>query len=179
MQWLCWKISGPYLDIIRPAVLLPLVFDSALDQLQCFLPCRPRAFELPCCVMSTVIQCGSKALGQGVAAGPSLRAELGLCTVFGIWGRMNTWGWGERKEIRAGIERDVENRESQLRHAGIYPSRLQLTHQKQGERRQCDNTQTHHHTTYKAKDREQTFSRLFFVTLPDSKITKFKRPWWL
>lgn len=110
MQWLCWKISGPYLDIIRPAVLLPLVFDSALDQLQCFLPCRPWAFELPCCVMSTVIQCGSKALGQGVAAGPSLRAELCLCTVFGIWGRMNTWGWGERKEIRAGIERERERR---------------------------------------------------------------------
>ncbi len=46
-------------------------------------------FGLPCCVISSLVQRGAEAFGQGVAARTSLGAELALCTVFGIWVRRN------------------------------------------------------------------------------------------
>lgn len=77
-------ISASHLDVIRPAVLLSLPFDPALDQLQCFLSGGPWTFDLPRCITGTLIQCGAEALGQGVTARTSLGAELALCAVFGV-----------------------------------------------------------------------------------------------
>lgn len=57
------EISAANLDVIRPAVLLPLPFDPALDELQCFLPCWMLTFGLHRSIVSALVQRGAEALG--------------------------------------------------------------------------------------------------------------------
>lgn len=79
-----YTVSVSHLDVFGPAVLLSLPFDPALDHLQCFLSGGSWAFDLRRRVAGALVQCGAEALGQGVASGTSLGAELALCTVFGV-----------------------------------------------------------------------------------------------
>lgn len=75
------------LDVVGPTVLLPLPFDPALNQLQRFLPGGTRPFDLRCGILSSLLQRGPEALGQGVAPWAGVGAELALRTVLGVWGR--------------------------------------------------------------------------------------------
>lgn len=93
------QTSVANLDVVRPAILLPLPFDPSLDQLQCFFPGGTRTLDLHCCIVSALVQRGTEALRQGVAPRTGLRAELALCAVFGICGKRE-YSDEEREEIQ-------------------------------------------------------------------------------
>lgn len=69
-----------------------------------------------CCIVGGLVQRGAEALGQGVAPGTGLRAELALCAVFGVWGGRNTvmrQEVKERNERGRGSERVKSRKEGQ------------------------------------------------------------------
>lgn len=82
-RWVC-EVMRSYLDVIRPAVLLSLAFDPALDQVQCIFLGGTLTLHFRCCVVSALVQCGAEALRQRVAPRTSQGAELALRTMFGI-----------------------------------------------------------------------------------------------
>lgn len=76
-------MSPSHLGVLWPAVLLSLAFDAALDEIQGLLSGGSVALGLSTNIVACLVQGGTKALGQGVAAWPCLRGQLSLL-VLGI-----------------------------------------------------------------------------------------------